>query len=121
MLDHFISCGKLFKRISDCKVNRLGVRSDHAAIMTQFRLTAIKFNNDRDDITIIDWQKIQTEKTGNSIFNTKLFNLKFSTDTSALRYTEFNANILSAARDTATKQKTENRGWFHHSENISFQ
>ena len=84
-------------------------------------LTAIKFNNDRDDITIIDWQKIQTEKTGNSIFNTKLFNLKFSTDTSALRYTEFNANILSAARDTATKQKTENRGWFHHSENISFQ
>ena len=58
MLDNFISCGKIFKRISDCKVNRLGVRSDHAAIMTQFRLTAIKFNNDRDDITIIDWQKI---------------------------------------------------------------
>ena len=58
MLDNFISCGKFFKTISDCKVNRLGVRSDHAAIMTQFRLTAIKFNNDRDDITIIDWQKI---------------------------------------------------------------
>ena len=39
--------------------------------MTQFRLTAIKFNNDRDDITIIDWQKIQTEKTENSILTTR--------------------------------------------------
>ena len=54
MLDNFIICGRFFKRISDCKVNRLGVQSDHAAIMTQFRLTAIKFNNDHDDITIID-------------------------------------------------------------------
>ena len=84
--------------------------------MTQFRLTAIKSNNERDNITIIDSQKIQTEKTENSIFNTKLFDLTFLTDTSALRYTEFNANILSAARDTATKQKPENRVWFHHSE-----
>ena len=57
MLDNIISCGKCFKRMSDCKVNSLGVQSNHAAIMTQFRLTAIKFNNDRDDITIIDWQK----------------------------------------------------------------
>ena len=65
--------------------------------MTQFRLTAIKFNNDRDNITIIDWQQIQIDKTENSIFNTKIFNLTFSTDTSALCYTEFNANILSTA------------------------
>ena len=107
MLNNFISCGKIFKIISDCKVNRLGVRSDHAAIMTQFMLMAIKFNNDRDDITIIDWQKIQTERTENSIFNTNLFDLTFSTDTSDLRYTEFNDNILSAARDTATKKKSE--------------
>ena len=63
MIDNFISCGKFIKIISDCKVNRLVVRSDHAVIMTQFRLKAIKFNNDRDDITIIDWQKIQTERT----------------------------------------------------------
>ena len=54
MLDNFISCRKIFKIISDCKVNRLGVQSNHAAIMTQFRPTAIKFNNDCDDITIID-------------------------------------------------------------------
>ena len=107
MLDNFIICGKFFNRIRYCKVNRIGVRSDHAAIMTQFRLTAIKFKNYRDDITIINWQKIQREKTENSIFNTKLFKLTFSTDTAALRYTEFNTNILSAARYTATKQKSE--------------
>ena len=58
MLDNFISCGNFFKRIRDCKVNRLGVRSNHDAIMTPFRLTSIKFNNDHDDIIIIDWQKI---------------------------------------------------------------
>ena len=116
MLDNFIICGKFFKRIRDCKVNRLGVRCDHAAIMTQFRLTAIKFNNNRDDLMILNWQKIQTEKTENSIFNTKLFDLTFLTETSDLRYTEFNDNILSAVQDIATKQKSENRGWFHHSE-----
>ena len=88
MLDNFISCEKFFKIISDCKVNRLGVRSNHAAIMEKFRLTAIKFNNDRDNITIIGWKKIQTERTENSIFNTKLFDLTFSTDTSALRFNE---------------------------------
>ena len=108
MLDNFISCGKIFKIISDCKFNRLGVRSDHAAIMTQFRLTAIKFNNDHQDFMIIDWPKVQTEKTEKSIFNTKLLDLTFSTDTPALGYTEFNAKILSAAKDTSTKQKSEN-------------
>ena len=104
------------KKIRDCKVNRLGVRSNHDAIMTQFRLTAIKFNNDHNDITITNWQKIQTEKIENSILNTKLFDLTVLTDTSALRYTEFNANILSAAQDTATKQNSKKRGWFHHSD-----
>ena len=45
-LDNFISCPGFFKRISDCKVTTLGVRSNHAAIKVKFRLTDIKFNFD---------------------------------------------------------------------------
>ena len=33
MLDNFICCDKLFKRISNCKVTTLGVRSDNTAII----------------------------------------------------------------------------------------
>ena len=31
-------------------------------------------------------------------------------------YTTFNADIIKAELETATRKKTENRGWFHHSE-----
>ena len=51
-LDNFISSFVFFKQISDCKVTKLGVRSDHAAISVKFRLTAIKFNNNQDDIEV---------------------------------------------------------------------
>ena len=61
MLDNFISCPGFFKRISDCKVTTLGVRRDHAAIKVKLRLTAIKFNNEQDNIEIIDWKRIQTD------------------------------------------------------------
>ena len=33
MLDNFVCCDQLFKIISDCKVTKLGVRSDHTAII----------------------------------------------------------------------------------------
>ena len=49
MLDNFICCDNLFKQISDCKVTRSGVRSDHTAIMTKFRLTSITFHNKQNE------------------------------------------------------------------------
>ena len=74
MLDNFISCPGLFKRISECKVTYLGVRSDHAAIKVKIRLTAINFNNEQDNIEIIDWKKIQTTQDAKTEFNKKLCN-----------------------------------------------
>ena len=60
----------------------------------------MKFRNDLDDITIIDWKKIQTEKAEKAIFNDKLEEL-----TSLERdYTTFNANILQAGLETATRK-----------------
>ena len=92
--------------MKDCKVIKFGVRSDHAAIKVQFRLTAMKFSKDLDDITIIDWKKIQTEKAEKAIFNDKLEELaSLERD-----YTTFNGNILQAGLETATRKKTENRG-----------
>ena len=72
----------------------------------------MKFSNDLDDIIIIDWKKIQTENAEKAIFNNKLEELiSLERD-----YTTFNADILKAGLQTATRKKTENKGWFHHSE-----
>ena len=113
MLDNFVCCDNLFKRISEYKVNRSGVRSDHTAIVTKFRLTSIKFNNTRDEPTVIDWEKIRTDKKAKSDFNDKLTTLTeyetIATDPSAKsQYTTFNTSILAAAKDTAMKQRTKN-------------
>ena len=62
MLDNFVCCDQLFKSISDCKVTKLGVRSDHTAIVTKFRLTSIRFNNEQQESTVIDWEKIRTDE-----------------------------------------------------------
>ena len=102
MIDNFISYPAFFKRISDWKVTTLGVCSDHAAIRVKFRLTAIKFNNLQDDIEIIDWKKIQTEKKAKDEFNDRLFNELF-TDAP---YTEFNSSIILASQQTTTRRTT---------------
>ena len=75
MLDNFICCDKLFKRISDCKVTKFGVRSDHTAIVTKFRLTSIKFNNEQQQSTVVDWKRIRIDDKKISIFNDKLYEL----------------------------------------------
>ena len=62
MLENFVCYDQLFKRISDCKVTKLGVRSDHTAIVTNFRLTSIKFNNKQQESTVIDWEKIRIDE-----------------------------------------------------------
>ena len=61
MLENFVFCDQLFKRISDCKVTKLGLISDHTAIVKKFRLTSIKFNDKQQESTVIDWEKIKTD------------------------------------------------------------
>ena len=118
MLDNFICCDNLFKRISDCKFTQSGVRSNHTAIVTKFRLTFIKFHNNWNKATtVVDWEKIRTDKKAKSDFNDKL-NILFNNHSAKSPYTDFNSAILIAAKDTATKQRTKNQGWFHHSNSI---
>ena len=62
LLEKFVCCDQLFKRISDWKVTKIGVISDHTAIATKFRLTPIKFNNEQQESNVIDWEKIITDE-----------------------------------------------------------
>ena len=57
MYDTYISCNKLFLRMQDCNLVNYGATRDHTATMIKFRITAIKFKNDRKERIIIDWKK----------------------------------------------------------------
>ena len=123
MLDNFMCCDKLFKRISDCKVTQSEVRRDHTTIVERFRLTSIKFNNTRYEPTVIDWEKIRTDKQAKLDFTDKLITLTeyatITTDPFAeSQYTIFNTAILTVAKETTTKQRTKTQGWFHHSNSV---
>ena len=65
MLENFVCCNQLFKSISDFKVTKIGVRSDHTVIVTRFRFTSIKFNNYQQESTVIDWGKLEQMKRRN--------------------------------------------------------
>ena len=58
MLNNFICSESFFKRVRDCKVKNIGVRSDHSAVIVSFRITAIKFKVKEKIKKIIDWKKI---------------------------------------------------------------
>ena len=72
------------------KLQKLGVISDHTAIVTKFRLTPIKFNNEQQESNIIDWEKIRTDEETKSFFNDKLYELMENDKTLSNDYTTFN-------------------------------
>ena len=112
MLDNFVCSEKFFKRVKDCKVVSTGVRSDHSAIQVTFKLTSIKFKVNAKKHVIIDWKKINNNPIVNKQFNDKLTEVL----TKETDYTNFNLNILKAAKETATTSKQKNNGWFQNSE-----
>ena len=72
MLDNFICCDKFFKWVTDCKVVTTGARSNHYPIREKFKLTAIKLNIPKEDMIVVDWEKIRTNKDYGRLFNDKL-------------------------------------------------
>ena len=90
MLDNFVCCDQLFKSISDCKVTKVGVRSDHTATVTKFRLTSIKLNNEQQEYTFIYWEKIRTDEEMKSFLNDKLYELMKNNKSLSNDYTTFN-------------------------------
>ena len=99
-----------FKRVCDCKVSNIGVRSDHSAVIVSFIITAIKFKVKGKINKIIEWKKINGDAETSIEFNLRLS----ENITKEHTYTNFNDSILQAAK-VATTTKTTNQGWFHHS------
>ena len=58
MLDKFICSQPLFRRVKDCKLVYIGMRSNHTTIPTSFKLTAIKFKLNDKLVVHIDWKLI---------------------------------------------------------------
>ena len=94
MLDNFVCCNQLFKMISDCKVTKLRVRSNHTVFVKIIRLTSIRFNNEQQESTVIDWEKIITEEEKKYIFNDDLYELMEHGKFLSNYYTTFNSAIL---------------------------
>ena len=61
-------------------------------------------------------KKLEQMKRRNILFNAKLNALMKNNKSLSNDYTDFNSAILLAAQATATKERTKNQGWFHHSE-----
>ena len=116
MLENYVCFYQLFKSINDCKVTKLGVRSDHTEIVTKFILTSIKYNNEQQEYTVIDWEKIRTDEETKYFLNDKLYELMKNNKSLSNYYTTFNSATLPSAQDTATKERTNNQGWLHHYE-----
>ena len=58
MLDNFICSRPFFRRVKDCKVFNIGMRSDHTAILTSFKITVIKFKVNEKLVSHIYWKQI---------------------------------------------------------------
>ena len=72
MLDNFIWSWPFFRRVKDWKVVNIGIRSNHAAILTTFKITAIKFKVYEKVIEHIEWKLIGYHKLTNELFNNSL-------------------------------------------------
>ena len=114
MLDNFICCHAFFKRVIDCEAVKTGARIDHSPTQTKFKLTAVKLNMTKSAMVVIDWGKIRTDRVAKAAFNATLHHSLMLNGiyepTNGHEYTKFNELILEAARVTATKLRSENRG-----------
>ena len=72
MLDNFICYRSFFRRVKDCKVVNIGMCSNHTAILTSFKLTAIKFKVNEKIAAHIDWKLIGYHKMTNKLSNNRL-------------------------------------------------
>ena len=85
------------------------MRSYHTAILTNFKLTAIKFKVNEKIVAHIDWKLIEYHNMTNELFNNSLSK---SID-GGTTYSNYNKHILESGTNTATIINQKNKGWFH--------
>ena len=111
ILDNFICSRPLFRQVKYCKVVNTGISSDHTAIPTRFKLTAIKFKVNEKIASHIEWKLIGYYKLTNKLFDNSLSKYIYGSTT----YSNYNKHILEAGTNTKTISSQKNKGWFHFS------
>ena len=87
------------------------MRSDHTAILTSFKITAIKFKVTEKVVVQIDWKLIGYHNLTNEIFNNRL-----SKSISGFTiYSNYNKHILEAGTNNETISNQINKVWFRFS------
>ena len=115
MLTNFICSQSLFRWVKDCKVVNIGMRRDHTAILTSFKLTAIKFKVNKKIAAHIDWKLIGYHKQTDKIFKNSLSKSIDGTTT----YSNYNKHILEVGTNTAAISNHMSKGWFHFRRDLS--
>ena len=87
------------------------MRSDHTAILTTFKTTAIELKYYDKVIEHIYWKLIGYHKLTNELFN----NILSKSIDEGTTYSNYNKHILEAGTNTATISNHKNNGWFHFS------
>ena len=109
MLGNFICSKPFLHRVKDCRVVNIGMCSNHTAILTTFKITAIKFKVTEKVVAQTNWNLIGYHKINNELFNNRL-SMSISGSTT---YSNYNKHILESGTNTSTINNNKNKGWFH--------
>ena len=97
MLVNFIFSRPFFRQVKYCKVVNIEMRSDKTAILSSFKIIAIKFKVNEKVVANIDWKLVGYHKLTNELFNNSLYKYIAGGNT----YSNYTTHILEAGTNTA--------------------
>ena len=109
MLEKIICSQPYLCRVKDFKVFNIGICSDHTAIKTTFKITAIKFKVTEKVIAHNGWKLIGYHSLTNELFNNRLS----KSIAGGTTYSKYNKHTLEAGTNTKKINNKKNKGWLH--------
>ena len=85
------------------------MRSDHTAILSTFKITAIKFKVTEKVLAYTDWELIGYHNLTNELFD----NIIYISISGGTTYSNYNKHMLEASTNTATINNQRNKVWFY--------
>ena len=89
------------------------MRIDHTAILTTFKIIAIKFKVTEKIVAQTNWKLIGYQNITNELF----INIILLSIPGSSTYSNYNKHILEAGTNTATINNQNKKLWFHFSRN----
>ena len=115
-IDNFIWSLSFLRQVKDCRVFKIVMRSNHTAIQTRFKITAIKSKVTEKVLSQINWKLIGYHKLTNEIF----YNSLSKSIAGGTTHSNYNKRILEAGTNTVTINNNKNKVLFHFSRNSLF-